>query len=129
MTLTKCEILSICEYLTIPNANVDIQDNASGCNSQEEVEEACDSQGIGAYRLPTFTLHPNPADNGSINITLDTPHNLHLTCFNTFGQQVHHQEIRSAETVIDVSTWSPGIYLAVVYRDGKPVGRSKFVVR
>ena len=33
------------------------------------------------------------------------------------------------QTMINVSTWTPGIYLAVVYEDGKPVGRSKFVVQ
>lgn len=74
-------------------------------------------------------VFPNPSENGSITITLDNPHNLQLTCFNTFGTQVHQQEITGTETVINVSTWSQGIYLAVVVEDGKPVETAKFVVQ
>jgi hypothetical protein len=93
-----------------------------------------------AVNIPTITsissrmhsnvrVHPNPTDKGSVTFTLDNPNNLHLTCFNTFGQQVHQQEVTGTETAVNVSNWPPGIYLAVVYEDGKLVRRSKFVVR
>ena len=39
--LIECEALRICNYLANPNGIVDIHDNAPGCNSQDEVEEAC----------------------------------------------------------------------------------------
>jgi hypothetical protein len=29
----------------------------------------------------------------------------------------------------NVSNWPPGMYIAVVYSNGKPVGRGKFVVQ
>ena len=78
--------------------------------------------------ISSLLVYPNPSDNGCITLALDNPNNRHLACFNTFGQQVLQLEIRSGETVIDVSTWPPGIYLAVVYEGDKPVGKAKFII-
>ena len=65
--LSTCEINSICTYLTAPNGSIQIYNNAPGCNSQEEVEEACGVTGIG--QLDGWTVgheglgvYPNPAD-------------------------------------------------------------------
>jgi hypothetical protein len=127
--LCECDIQSICEYLVAQNGSINIYNNAPGCNSIEEVEEACLEVGIEEAKLTSFTIHPNPTDNGFITLILDTPNNLYLSCFNIFGQQVHQQDLRTEETTINVSSWSPGIYLVLAYEDGKPVGRSKFVVR
>jgi len=41
--LSKCEVQSICEYLVSPNGKIVIYDNAPGCNSVEEIKEACES--------------------------------------------------------------------------------------
>ncbi len=41
-SLSICEVESICYYLVIPSGEVQISNNATGCDSQEEVEEACD---------------------------------------------------------------------------------------
>ncbi len=40
-SLSVCDIQSICEYLASPNGTMTIQNNATGCNSPEEVEENC----------------------------------------------------------------------------------------
>jgi hypothetical protein len=51
--LSVCNVESICNYLAAPNGTIEIHDNAPGCNSLEEVEEAC-----GFHCLPegiTFT--------------------------------------------------------------------------
>ena len=40
-SLSTCDIISICSYLFNPNGTIDIQNNASGCNSQDEVEAVC----------------------------------------------------------------------------------------
>jgi len=40
-SLSTCEVESICDYLASPNGEVYIGNNAPGCNSQQEVEEAC----------------------------------------------------------------------------------------
>ncbi len=41
--LSECEVQSICDYLAIPGNTTEIYDNAPGCNSQQEVEAACDT--------------------------------------------------------------------------------------
>ena len=41
--LSTCAVQSVCDYLSIPDANVHIESNASGCNTPEEVEIECDS--------------------------------------------------------------------------------------
>jgi len=43
VSLSICEIQSVCDYLAIPGGYTDIHDNAPGCNSQQEVEEACEA--------------------------------------------------------------------------------------
>ena len=40
-SLTTCDIENICSYLTSSTSIISIYDNAIGCNSQEEIEEAC----------------------------------------------------------------------------------------
>jgi hypothetical protein len=126
--LSECHVESVCDYLVAPNGTPEIHNNAPGCNSVVEVELACLS-GVDEQGIYTFTIQPNPSGNGCIAITLDNTHaNLHVTCFNTFGQQIHQQEINNNDTIIDLSTWQPGIYLAVICSDGKPMATSKFVV-
>jgi len=39
--LSSCDVRSICEYLAAPNGTIEIQNNANGCNSIQEVEDAC----------------------------------------------------------------------------------------
>ena len=41
--LSVCDIKVICDYLAVPNGNIYIGSNAPGCDSPEEVEEACES--------------------------------------------------------------------------------------
>ena len=41
--LSACAVNSICDYLAAPNGYTSIEDNAPGCNSQEEVEDDCAS--------------------------------------------------------------------------------------
>jgi len=41
--LSACEVQSVCDYLASPGGAVEIHDNAPGCNSPDEVQEACES--------------------------------------------------------------------------------------
>ena len=129
-TLSNCHAQSVCDYLISPNGSTDISDNAFGCNNIEEVEEACGISGLEEYNLMNLSILPNPTDNGNITITFENAqNNLHLICFNIFGQQFHQQLIHSTETMINVSNWPCGIYIVLIYENGKPVSMAKFVVR
>ena len=41
ISLSTCEVERVCDYLDGSAGNIVIQNNASGCNSPEEVEDAC----------------------------------------------------------------------------------------
>lgn len=42
-SLSTCDIESICNYLALPNNQVNITNNASGCNSEIEVQNECNN--------------------------------------------------------------------------------------
>lgn len=46
ISLSSCEVQSICDYLASPNGTIEIHDNGPGCNSQSEVADACGIVGI-----------------------------------------------------------------------------------
>lgn len=39
--LSSCDIQFICDHLASPKVDINIHDNAEGCNNQQEVETAC----------------------------------------------------------------------------------------
>ena len=60
-SLSTCEVQSVCDYLASPTGTIEIHDNATGCNSQEEVEEACDEVSTKEIFFDNiFTISPNP---------------------------------------------------------------------
>ena len=92
-SLSNCDALSICEYLANPSGVVEIHDNASGCNSQEEVEQACAITSIKEKITDNiFSIIPNPSND---KITVSSPSitgNTQLTIFNVSGEKVHGNE-------------------------------------
>jgi len=80
-----------------------------------------------------ITIYPNPAKD-HITLTLENTglhSNLELRCYNLTGAQQYHTNVTVNPNgiEIDVSKWPAGMYIAVVYSDGRPVGRGKFVVQ
>jgi hypothetical protein len=115
-SLATCEVQSVCDYLASPNGIIEIYYNATGCNSQAEVESAC---GVGYKESNTsenqLYIHPNPS---STQITIETPTTLFknaiLTIYNINGQQFITHQITESTTVIDVSTLEHGVYIVKV---------------
>jgi hypothetical protein len=60
-----------------------------------------------------FTMHPNPA-NTQVLIDVSIAKKQQLQITNTNGQVVHQQELRNAQTSIDVSRWVSGVYFVRV---------------
>jgi hypothetical protein len=79
-----------------------------------------------------ITIYPNPAKDHITFALENTEHhrNIELRCFNLLGMQQHQTTILRSQhqTSANVSAWPPGMYVVVVYSDGRPVGRGKFVV-
>jgi hypothetical protein len=129
-SLSTCAIQSICDYLAAPNGTVYIDNNATGCNSPEEVEAAC---GVGldesavSSRQSAVNIYPNPA---STTITIEMPttpdKNTTLAIFNISGQRLIKRRIMEQQTVVDVSGLSQGVYFVSV-ADERMVMVGKFV--
>jgi hypothetical protein len=79
-------------------------------------------------------VYPNPATKGSITFAFEnTKHhsNILLKCFNIYGNEVYSEKVYRYQkiTEVDISGWQKGMYVAVVYSNGLPVGQCKFVVQ
>jgi hypothetical protein len=113
-SLSDCEVQSICDYLVSPNGTVEVYANASGCNSQAEIEAAC-AVGISesAPIHNRMLLYPNPSHNQfTIEIKSDmVPGDLSILNLN--GQILQNTHILNQITKIDIDNLPHGLYIAV----------------
>ena len=115
-SLSQCAIQSICNFLADTNSVAGIHDNAPGCNSEEEVEQAClvfIDETDKEYRL---LIYPNPTQNklyfsGSENKAITQ-----LTIYNQMGQKVLQTE--NPNNAIDISHLNKGLFVVEVEIDG-----------
>jgi len=121
-TLSTCAIQSICDFFSNPNGNSFIDENAPGCNSEQEVEDACAAIGVESLTIESsLTIYPNPA---FTTITIETPAKGSLSIHNTSGLKLLQQELTEQSTTIDVSGLKSGVYLVkVVGEKGVQVGK------
>lgn len=80
------------------------------------------------------SVFPNPVSTGTVTFKfsgLNLHNKVELRCFNIHGEEVHSERIyqHQGESLIDVKNWPKGMYLAIVYSNNKPVGKTKFMVR
>jgi hypothetical protein len=103
ISLSFCEIQSICEYLISPYGSVSIHDNAPGCNSPEEVETACETLSLEENSInQDFSISPNPSSGRlTINFNLDALSPVNVVVHNSLGQVV--------EILLD-ETLTPGFH-------------------
>lgn len=113
--LSTCEIQSICEYLANPNGSVEIQNNATGCNSREQVEEACLVSIPVNINFVDLKNSPNPfTTSTTIEYYLAQPSEVTISFFNKFGKQVdliqQKQQQGKQQVVWNAEGLSTGIY-------------------
>jgi hypothetical protein len=61
-----------------------------------------------------FRLYPNPAE-GALGISFSEPDmNCRITILDPLGRIVYSEENRQSEITLDVSGWSPGVYVCQV---------------
>ena len=121
--LSSCAILSICNYLANPNGTISIYNNATGCDSPEEVQDSCEANGVNIdeqFIADKLVIYPNPS---STQITLELPttpqKNTILTIYNLNGQQLITQPITEPQTVVDINGLPSGVYFVKVVDDEK----------
>jgi len=88
--LAYCHILSVCNYIAAPGGTIEIHVNAPGCNSQEEVEEACETVTIDEVSITgILTASPNPfTTSTSIAFTTTQPEKAELKIYNQLGELI-----------------------------------------
>jgi hypothetical protein len=110
--LSDCDVQSICEYLSSPNGTIEIHDNAPGCDSPEEVEQACLTSLKENTSQEEIIIFPNPATSF---ITIQLKENIKIeeaVIYNHIGQKV--LVAVPVNKMVDVSTLTPGIYFIKV---------------
>lgn len=106
--LQECDVLSVCNYLSIPESYTDIWSNGVGCNSSVEVEEAC-AIGINNIEEQALSIYPNPSSD-IVNIEGYLP--ARISVINALGQKV--LEIKNPQQ-IDISNLENGIYMLRIF--------------
>ena len=108
--LSTCEVKSVCDYLSNQGLAY-IKENAPGCNSQKEVEEAC-GLSIDDLDISThLTIFPNPA-NQELNISIDNHIIGEVKIYTLTGQQM--MQDKPSNGTIDISHLQPGMYIVDV---------------
>ena len=124
--LSDCDIQNICDYIVKPNAMINIYDNATGCNSQQEVEEACltNTKDISANKN-NIIISPNPASKTITILNSSKAKITEVTIFNQTGQIVLQK--KAPINTIDISTLQAGLYFVEVITEQGNV-RKKLIV-
>jgi len=119
--LSECDIQSICNYLETTIGNIEINNNASGCNSPKEVEDAC------SFFVPdhadnnAILLYPNPATNELFIVCNNGIQLTEVNIYNQLGQKV--LQVYGNTQQLDVSMLSKGLYVAELITDKSKIRR------
>lgn len=118
-SMTSCEVLSVCNYLASPGGTIFIENNASGCNSQQEVEDACVWVGIDEEKLAgSISVYPNPCTSGiKVEISYSPQNMIHLSLLNTSGQEILYHQVCDSETELNLGNLPSGIYILKAWND------------
>ena len=124
ISLSTCEVQSVCDYLVSPNGSIIIGDNTTGCNSQQEVEAACAAVSVeNLTNEESFTIYPNPT---TTIITVETATKGSIVILNLNGKKLINRQINEPTTTIDVSTLPSGVYI-LRFTNDKTISMGKLV--
>lgn len=129
-SLDSCEVESVCNYLYNSIGDYEIQDNAPGCNSVEEVEEVCEIVNVQeTFIANQLIISPNPFINSTrILYELKQPSTVQLIIYNQLGQQVYqrseNQHQGSQKLQWDAQDQPEGLYFYMIkIRDYVSIGK------
>jgi len=111
--LSDCAIYSICEHIATSNELIVIDDNAEGCNSQAQVEIACQELLVLDNKENNdVIIFPNPAKQ-TVKISTTIKYQISLiTIYNLQGQKMVSQ--KPFQNKIDVSKLKAGSYIVCI---------------
>ncbi len=109
LSLYICEVQSIFNYLTNPSGTIEIHDNASGCNTQPEIETACASTVDEIHVQDNISIYPNPANNILTISCKDGVTIEDVIIYNQTGQKVFEGKL--SNNTINVSNLQKGMFI------------------
>ena len=126
ISLSTCEVESICNYLASPNGVIEIHDNATGCNNKAEVEVACESGVPNINFESAFSIYPNPAEKEIFICCKNGVKIKEINIYNQIGQKVLHE--KRITITIDVSMLMQGMYIIELVSEEFKI-REKLMIR
>ena len=124
-SLPTCEVQSICDYLASPNGIIEIYNNATGCNSQVEVEEACELSVESINPKDEISIFPNPANRQLTISNKDGTTIDEIIIYYQTGQIVLLE--KPVNNIIDISELQPGMYILEAVTEKRKI-REKLVI-
>jgi hypothetical protein len=103
--LSSCHVNSICAALENGITNFTVENNNSGCNTTEEIENSCTQSIISITNSNSFTFYPNPA---KTEISFNQHRIKNIKIFNQIGQLVYSQ--KGVKKTMDISILETGVY-------------------
>lgn len=124
-SLSDCEVQSICDYLASPNGSIEIHNNEIGCNTKEEILEACIAH-IPNNSEIDITIYPNPAST-ELHVSKTNEHEINqIRIYNQFGQKV--LERNEVKSYIDITNLMNGIYIIEIVSDNTSI-QKKLIIK
>jgi len=125
--LSQCAVNSFCEFLTTPTGEIEIFGNAYGCESQQQVIEACVAVDINEINTNIkFSIYPNPA---SSMLFIKNENRLpieEISIYNQLGQKLLY--INQPEKYIDIKKLQQGIYFMEIISDELKI-KQKLIIK
>ncbi|WP_299223357.1 T9SS type A sorting domain-containing protein [uncultured Aquimarina sp.] len=76
----------------------------------------------------SLKIYPNPVYDGVINFPAMANNNTEIKIFSVLGREVTSKKLNN-QTSLDVSSFSPGIYLVQLFENNKRVSTNKLIIR
>jgi hypothetical protein len=125
VSLSECDVNSVCEYIANPGGDILIGLNATGCYYLPQVQEACLTELNEFNFRGRVTIFPNPATSFIIITTLHGELIEEAIIYNHLGQKV--LTAKPVNNTVDVSGLKAGMYLVeVVTKQSR--ARAKLVI-
>jgi predicted GH43/DUF377 family glycosyl hydrolase len=131
--LSSCHTHAVCDYISVPLGTVTIVNNATGCNSVQEVQDQCLTVGIQDYDTEdAISVYPNPfADATHLRYQIKGKRLTILDLYQISGTRIHRlmNEVKlpgEYQMEVDVSDLPAGVYF-LRFQSGNDVVVKKLV--
>ncbi len=126
-SLSTCEVQSICDFLSLPNSNVTIYNNATGCNNLQEVITACEAISVEEFADQNeISICPNPGNDLLVFYIPNAETIKDVIIYTQTGLIV--LKGKPVNNTLDISKLQPGIYI-IELATGQAKTRQKLIIQ